>query len=201
MSPEVLNGGEYNYKCDLWSIGIIIYRLLFGKSPFIGETEFGLLNKINKLGNKNLKKTGNKDLDDLIINLLEKDPIKRINWDEYFNHPFFKSEYRNEINLIYYTKKDGINNIFGKKFVENNKNNIELIINGERNKLVKEYKLKRSENNIQIIIKKKITNLEDMFEFCSSLKNIDELKYLDTREIKNFSGMFSACSSLTDING
>ena len=201
MSPEVLNGGEYNYKCDLWSIGIIIYRLLFGKSPFIGETEVALLNKINKLGNKNLKKTGNKDLDDLIINLLEKDPIKRIDWDEYFNHPFFKNEYRNEINLIYYAKKDGINNIFGKKFVENNKNNIELIINGERNKLVKEYKLKRSENNIQIIIKKKITNLEDMFEFCSSLKNIDELKYLDTREIKNFSGMFSACSSLTDING
>ena len=28
MSPEILKGEEYNYKCDLWSIGIIIYRLI-----------------------------------------------------------------------------------------------------------------------------------------------------------------------------
>ena len=38
-------------------------------------------------------------------------------------------EYRNEINLIYYTEREGIQNIFGEKFVENNKNNIELNIN------------------------------------------------------------------------
>ena len=201
MSPEVLNGGEYNYKCDLWSIGIIIYRLIFGKSPFIGETEIALFNNINKCGNKNLKKTENEELNDLIKKLLEKDPLIRINWDEYFNHPFFKSKYKNKINLKYYVNKDGINNIFGKKFVENNKNNIELIINGERNKLVKEYELKKGENIIQIIIKKKITDLEDMFEYCNTLKNIEELKYLDTKQVKNFSGMFSVCSSLTDLNG
>ena len=27
MAPEILEGKEYNYKCDLWSIGIIIYKL------------------------------------------------------------------------------------------------------------------------------------------------------------------------------
>ena len=199
MSPEVLNGGEYNYKCDLWSIGIIIYRLLFGKSPFIGETEVALLNKINKLGNKNLKKTEDEDLDDLIKKLLEKDPIKRINWDEYFNHPFFK--YKNKINLIYYVEEDGIYNIFGKKFVENNKINIELIINGKKNELVNTYILKKGKNKIQLIIKNKIKDLEGMFEYCNTLKNINGLKHLDTKEIKNFSGMFWGCSSLSDING
>ena len=199
MSPEVLNGGEYNYKCDLWSIGIIIYRLLFGKSPFIGETEVALLNKINKLGNKNLKKTEDEDLDDLIEKLLEKDPIKRIDWDEYFDHPFFK--YKNKINLIYYAEEDGINKIFGKKFVENNKNNIELIIKGIKIELVSTYELKKGKNKIQIIIKNKINDLEGMFQFCNTLKNIDGLKYLDTNEIKNFSGIFWGCSSLSDING
>ena len=28
----------YNYKCDLWSIGIIIYKLYFGKFPYSGES-------------------------------------------------------------------------------------------------------------------------------------------------------------------
>jgi len=36
MAPEILKGEEYNYKADLWSIRIIIYRLYFGKFPFIG---------------------------------------------------------------------------------------------------------------------------------------------------------------------
>ena len=38
-----------------------------------------------------------------------------------------------------------------------------------------------------------------MFYECKSLKNIDELKYLDTKEINNFSYMSYKCSSLTDI--
>ena len=29
MAPEVLNEEDYNYKCDLWSLGVIIYQLFF----------------------------------------------------------------------------------------------------------------------------------------------------------------------------
>jgi len=25
---------SYNEKCDLWSLGIMLYQLLFGKNPF-----------------------------------------------------------------------------------------------------------------------------------------------------------------------
>ena len=90
MAPEILKREEYNYKCDLWSIGIIIYRLYFGDSPFKGSTETALLNVIKKYGNKLIRKTGNEELDDLIRKLLEIEPSKRLSWDEYFNHPFFK---------------------------------------------------------------------------------------------------------------
>ena len=38
-----------------------------------------------------------------------------------------------------------------------------------------------------------------MFYDCKSLKNIEELKYLDTSDINNFSYMFYNCSSLSDI--
>ena len=37
----------------------------------------------------------------------------------------FNNKYKDEINIIYKTEKEGIVNIFGEKFVENNKNNIE----------------------------------------------------------------------------
>ena len=92
MAPEILEGKEQNdcnYKCDLWSIGIIIYRLLFGELPYPGQTEFEISDNIKNLGNKTLKKTENKELDDLIFRLLEIDPNKRLTWDVYLNHPFF----------------------------------------------------------------------------------------------------------------
>ena len=95
MAPEILEKKEYDEKCDLWSIGIIIYRLLFFNSPFSGYTETALIKNIKKLGNNKLKKSGNKELDDLIKKLLEKDPEKRINWANYFNHPFFNDSNRN----------------------------------------------------------------------------------------------------------
>ena len=79
----------YNYKCDLWSIGIIIYQLYFGTFPYTGQTEIAIIRQIELLGKKKLKETDNKELNDLIKNLLEKDPSKRLTWDEYFNHPFF----------------------------------------------------------------------------------------------------------------
>ncbi len=88
-APEILKGEKYNYKCDLWSLGIIIYCLKFGKSPFFGETEIALLKNINNFNDKLLKNSGNNDLDDLIKKLLEKVPEKRLNWDEYLKHNFF----------------------------------------------------------------------------------------------------------------
>jgi len=38
MAPEVLTG-HYDYKCDLWSIGVIAFKLLCGSLPFYGPTD------------------------------------------------------------------------------------------------------------------------------------------------------------------
>jgi len=101
MAPEILKGKEYDFKCDLWSIGIIIYRLIFGKSPYQGENEIALIKNIDKFRNKIIK-IENKQLEDLIKNLLEIESSKRIDWDKYFNHIFFKPI----IKLIYYVDKE-----------------------------------------------------------------------------------------------
>ena len=39
MAPEVLQRKEYSMKADLWSVGIIIYLLLFKDVPYSGNNE------------------------------------------------------------------------------------------------------------------------------------------------------------------
>ena len=90
MSPEILAGEEYDNEADLWSLGVIIYQLFFKKYPYDGATEVAIYKKINELGQKILKETGDKNLDDLIRKLLVSNSKERIKWEDYFNHPFFK---------------------------------------------------------------------------------------------------------------
>ena len=108
-------------------------------------------------------------------------------------------EFRNRINLIYYAKSEKIHEIFGEEFVLNNTDNIDLIINGKSNKLVSNYELKQGENIVTMIIKNKLVNLSHMFSGCGSLKNIEELKYLNIIKVKDFSSMFWGCLLLSDI--
>ena len=89
MAPEVLNEEKYNSKCDLWSLGIIIYQLLFNDYPYKAATQIGLLKKINNDGQKFLKKSGDSKLDDLIRKLLIADSNKRYSWEDYFKDKFF----------------------------------------------------------------------------------------------------------------
>ena len=105
------------------------------------------------------------------------------------------NEFENAINLIYELSKDedSNNNIFGEKFVENNKENIILKINGIESELIEKYNLKEGINKIQIKIKNKLISLKDMFNGVTSLINIEELKYLNTKEVNDFS-YFHICS-------
>jgi serine/threonine protein kinase len=35
MAPEIQKKQDYDEKCDIWSLGIIIYKMLFGEYPFM----------------------------------------------------------------------------------------------------------------------------------------------------------------------
>ena len=38
MSPQVLLGEPYTIKCDVWSCGIVFYKILYGLFPW-GKTD------------------------------------------------------------------------------------------------------------------------------------------------------------------
>jgi len=47
VAPEILSQ-EYDYRCDIWSLGIIFYILLCGYPPFNGKTSREVLAQIRR---------------------------------------------------------------------------------------------------------------------------------------------------------
>ena len=108
-SPEIVND-KYDFECDEWACGVMMYILFVNNPPFQGDSEEEIFSKILK-DEPNLDIKPLKDISenckDLIKKLLEKDAKKRIKAREALKHPFFT----NGIN---------IGNLFKGKYKENN---------------------------------------------------------------------------------
>jgi len=216
MAPEILEGeNHYDNKCDLWSIGIIIYQLFFKEYPYRG-TQVAIYNQIKKLGNKVLKKTNNEKLDNLIDSLLIREPSKRINYEDYFNHPFFYKENYIEseieieeenkeiriINSYEQCHKKNIWNKFNKEYCNEKeiKKNIVIAINNEIIPFSYFYKFKtKGKYKIKYSFKNNLKNTSYMFSDCESLTNIN-LSNFNTKEVISMRGMFYNCKSLKNID-
>jgi calcium-dependent protein kinase len=46
VAPEVVNGPQYDNRCDLWSLGVVAYMLLTGSPPFWGSDADEVLAKV-----------------------------------------------------------------------------------------------------------------------------------------------------------
>ncbi len=69
MAPEIFENKDYDQKIDIWSLGILLYEMVEGESPFKGEDACwiyrNILNQELKFSNK-----FNKESIDLIKKLL-----------------------------------------------------------------------------------------------------------------------------------
>lgn len=80
MSPEQAQGKRASRRSDLYSLGAVIYTMLTGRPPFSGETAIEVLKK-HQFGQfdrpRNFVPELPSWLDELVCQLLEKDPEKR----------------------------------------------------------------------------------------------------------------------------
>ena len=94
IAPEVLRG-KYDEKCDLWSVGVIMYILLCGVPPFNGDDEDEILRAVS-IGKYDTTSDFFVNLSpnakDLICKLLTFNPAERISAKDALSHPWFKTE-------------------------------------------------------------------------------------------------------------
>ena len=98
MAPEILKGNGYKgFPVDIWSAGVALYIMLSGTLPFNKDKEhdleYAILNN-NMKEIKDISEEGN----DLLKNILEKDPNKRYTCNQILEHPWLNSNLNDEEN-------------------------------------------------------------------------------------------------------
>ena len=102
VSPEVLGDKPAEFGADIWALGIMIYQMFYGKTPFKERTNYLIFRKIEQLKidfDEDDKVQIPEEAKDLISKILVKDPSKRLgaglpgsDYDisHLKSHPFFK---------------------------------------------------------------------------------------------------------------
>jgi serine/threonine-protein kinase len=81
MSPEQADGKKISARCDLYSLGSVLYALLAGRPPFTGKTVVQVIAALKNdqpVPLRRLAPDTPDELENIVLQLLEKDPQKRI---------------------------------------------------------------------------------------------------------------------------
>lgn len=91
ISPDIIKGKRYGYsfESDIWSLGVVIYKLIIGENPFEAESVEDILCRIKT---NDFEIPDNKYIsyhaENLIKSIFVQNPRKRISIEKILEHPF-----------------------------------------------------------------------------------------------------------------
>ena len=98
IAPEVLKG-EYTVKCDVWSMGVVLYIMMCGRPPFKGKSNPDIISSVLK-GEYNFDypsfDIASEEAKDFISKWLEMDVDKRMSTTEAYDHPWLQKQWEKE---------------------------------------------------------------------------------------------------------
>ncbi len=174
MAPEIMGNEKYDFSVDVWSLGILLYELIMGHSPFRSKKDRNIVIKIKLHDlvfdkNKNLSQ----ECIDLIKGLLDSNPLTRLRLKDIFEHPF----------VIINSKKSQKNVIPRRKeSLDDSNENIMKFLKGKKENFTEEFNnlKKKFGFDSKLSLKNKISSKQLFFgEFKS------ENKILSVKNIKN----------------
>ena len=199
MAPEIINNDKYNKSTDVWSLGILLYEMTHGYSPFIPHKEnfksSEIMQNIRKHELK-FKKDISDECKELICRLLENNKEKRWKVEDIFNSKFVKKyenyEYffPNSDNLEnYYTDNNKKNNdLYDNGYISNNNENVNYYnmkkLNSDISQVLSDSRSKSPELNTQNIL----SDEYDCRKLNTSIKDYD-MKKFDINKNKKFNNI------------
>ncbi|CAF0716145.1 unnamed protein product [Brachionus calyciflorus] len=98
MAPEVIMSHHYDKKADLWSIGTIAFQCLTGKAPFTADSPQALKMFYEKHVNlvPDIPNSTSIHLKDLLIKMLKRNPVDRINFEDFSTHKFLSDSHTSQ---------------------------------------------------------------------------------------------------------
>lgn len=98
-APELIGGNKYcGSEVDIWSTGVVLYALLAGCLPFDEPNISDLFTKI-KAGAFKVPRHFSPSARDLVIRMLNADPVGRISIEQIKNHPWYYHNLPNYISV------------------------------------------------------------------------------------------------------
>ncbi|XP_060234240.1 serine/threonine-protein kinase PLK4 isoform X2 [Meriones unguiculatus] len=87
ISPEIATRSAHGLESDIWSLGCMVYTLLIGRPPFDTDTVKNTLNKV-VLADYEMPGFLSPEAQDLIHQLLRRNPADRLSLSSVLDHPF-----------------------------------------------------------------------------------------------------------------
>jgi len=202
ISPEMVNQKITDYKTnDIWALGIIIYMIFNGVSPFKDKNDFMTLDKVKEGKFDFIKKDIPDDVIDLINNILIDDTNKRLNIKQIKEHKYFKNnninwdtilqnkvpidlEKLNQLNQL--SIENNNNENFWEQFCNDINNNNNICSSNSENNLVEsenDFEIQKSELPIKIVnnffypkekVEKKINEMNGISGFMKNCGFIEK---------------------------